>query len=130
MYTDKLEEMVSPTSQNTSGPCNQITLIIFYYIISRLVTLLELNGALIQVSYTVCFTLIFKFINFNFQIFPFFYMIHLLASRLTLSKWSTLLQLGSCNYCILAFFLWSKNVNILLQTVTCDTSLRTDLDSH
>jgi len=42
--------MVPPTSQNTVGACNQITLLILYYISSQLVTLLKVNDAPIQIS--------------------------------------------------------------------------------
>jgi len=72
VYIEKLGKKISPPSQNTLGPCNQITLIIFYYVISRLRTLLKFNDTPIQVSDTLCFTLTFKFINFKFQIFPTF----------------------------------------------------------
>jgi hypothetical protein len=51
-----MREMVLPPSQNTVGVCKQITLLILYYISSRLVTLLKIIDAL-------------KFINFSFQIF-------------------------------------------------------------
>jgi hypothetical protein len=41
--------MVSPPSQNTVGVWNQITLLILYYIISRLVTLLTVTDTPIYV---------------------------------------------------------------------------------
>jgi len=59
--------MVPPRSQNTVGVCNQITLLILYFIISRWVTLLKVTDTPIQVS--DIFDYCFKFINFSFQIF-------------------------------------------------------------
>ena len=49
MYIQQLREMIPPPTQNTVGVCNQVTLLILYYISSRLVTLLEGIDALIQV---------------------------------------------------------------------------------
>jgi hypothetical protein len=45
MYIEQIREMVPPTSQNTVTVCNQITLLILYYINSTLVTLLEVIDA-------------------------------------------------------------------------------------
>jgi hypothetical protein len=45
MYYEQLREMVARPSQNTAGVCNQIILLILYYISSRLVTLLKVNNA-------------------------------------------------------------------------------------
>ena len=42
--------MIPPPSQNTMGICNQITLLILYYISSRMVTLPKVTDAPIQVS--------------------------------------------------------------------------------
>ena len=83
MYILQLREIVPPPSQNTLGVCNQITFLIQYYINSRLVTLLKVIDAPIQVSY---------------------------ISYLTLSyvKLPTLLWFGPCNHCISACFLCSK----------------------
>ena len=47
--------MVPPPNQNTVGVCNQITLLILYYISSRLVTLLKVIDAPIQVSDIIFF---------------------------------------------------------------------------
>jgi len=66
MYIEKLREMVPPPSQNTVGVCNQITLLIPYYISPRLV--MPLYKSLIIFYLTVSF----KFINFSFQIFLLF----------------------------------------------------------
>ena len=48
MYIKQLRERDSPSSQNTVGVCNQVTLLVLYYISSRLVTLLKITDALIQ----------------------------------------------------------------------------------
>jgi hypothetical protein len=48
MYITQLRERVSSPSQNTVGVFNQITLLILYYISSRLVTLLKIIDAPIQ----------------------------------------------------------------------------------
>jgi len=61
--------MVPPTTQNTVAVCNQITLLILHYISSTLVTLLTVNDAPIQDPDIFYFTVIFKFLNFSFQIF-------------------------------------------------------------
>jgi len=42
--------MVSSPGQNTVGVCNQITVLILYYINSRLVILITVIGAPVQVS--------------------------------------------------------------------------------
>jgi len=42
--------MVPPPSQNTVGVCKHITLLILYYVSSRLVTLLKVIDARIPVS--------------------------------------------------------------------------------
>jgi hypothetical protein len=100
--------MVPPPSQNIVGVCNQITLLILYIISSRPVTLIKVIDALLQVSDIFYLTVGFKFINFSFQIFVLF-LKFLLSLCLTLFRLSILLWFGSCNHCILACFLWSKN---------------------
>jgi len=72
MYTVWLREMVPPPSHSTVGFCKQITLLIFYYISIRLVTLLKITDAPIQVSYIFYLAGSFKFINFIFQTFLLF----------------------------------------------------------
>jgi hypothetical protein len=52
--------------------CNQITLLILYYISSRLVTLRKVIDVPIQVSDIFDLTVSFKFVNFSFQIFLLF----------------------------------------------------------
>jgi hypothetical protein len=49
MYIQLLREMVPSPSQNTVAVCNQITLLIPYYISSRLVTLIKVNDAPLHV---------------------------------------------------------------------------------
>jgi len=63
-----VREMDPPLSQNTVGICNQMTLLILYYISSRLLTLLKVTDAPIQVPIIFYLTVIFKFLNFSFQI--------------------------------------------------------------
>ena len=50
MYIQQLREMVPSHSRSTVGVCKQITLLILYYICSRLVILLKVIDASIQVS--------------------------------------------------------------------------------
>jgi hypothetical protein len=63
--------MVPPPSQNTVGVCNQTTLLILYYISSRLVILLKVTDDPTQVSDIFNLTVSFKFINFSFWILLF-----------------------------------------------------------
>jgi len=58
--------MVSPLCQNAIGVCNEITLLILYCISSRLVTVLKVIDAPIQVSGILVLIVSFKFINFSF----------------------------------------------------------------
>ena len=108
MYIQYLREMVPPPSQNTVGAWNQITLLILYHISSRLVTLLKVIDAPIQVPNIFYLTVSSKFLNFSFQICLPLFLKCLLASCLTLFRLSSLHSLGSCNHCILVCFLWSK----------------------
>jgi len=63
MYIQQLGEIVPPPSQNTVGVCNHITFVILQYISSRLVTLLKVTDAPIQVPSIFDLTVSFKFIN-------------------------------------------------------------------
>ena len=72
MYIQLLRESVPPPSQDTVGVCNQITLLIHYYINSRLITLFKVTDAPIQVSDIFLLTVSFKVINFSSQIFLLF----------------------------------------------------------
>jgi len=64
--------MVPPPIQNTAEVCNQITLLILYYISSRLLTPLKVIVVSVQDSDIFYLTVSFEFINFNFQIFLLF----------------------------------------------------------
>ena len=109
MYIEQLREMIPPPNQNTVAVCNQTTLLIPYYIKSRLVTRLKkINVVPIRVSDIFYLAVSFKFIYFSFQISLSFVLKCLLASCLTVFGLSTFLLFGSCNHCILAWFLWSK----------------------
>jgi hypothetical protein len=72
MHIQQLKKIIPPPSQNTVVVCNQITLLILYYIISRLVTLLKVVGVPVQVSDILVLSVCFMFINFGFQIFLLF----------------------------------------------------------
>jgi len=72
MYIQKLREIIPPPSQNIVVVCNQITLLMLYYITSRLVTLVKVTDAPIQVSDILVLTVCFKFINFSFPAFLLF----------------------------------------------------------
>ena len=61
--------MVPPPIQNTVGICNQITLLILYYISSGLLTLFKVTDAPTQVSDIFDLTVCFKLINFSFQMY-------------------------------------------------------------
>ena len=60
--------MIPPPSQNTVGVCNHITLLILYYISSRLVSLLKVTDAPVQAPNIFYLTISFKF-NFSVQLF-------------------------------------------------------------
>jgi len=68
MNIQQLTARVPPLSQNTVGVCNQVTLLVFYYISSRLVTLLKVIDSPIEASDIIDLTVCSKFINFSFQI--------------------------------------------------------------
>ena len=70
MYIQKLREMFPSSSQNTVGACNQITLLILYYISSRLVTLFKVTDAPKQVRNIFDLIASFKFLNFSFFFVP------------------------------------------------------------
>ena len=64
--------MVPPASQNTVRVCNQITLLILYYISSKLVTLLKVIDVPLQAPNIFYLTVSFKFLKFSFQIYLLF----------------------------------------------------------
>ena len=68
MYIQYLREMVPPPSQNSVGVCKQITLLILYYISSRLVNLLKVIDAPILGRNIFYLTVSFSFLNFSSQL--------------------------------------------------------------
>ena len=76
IYIQQLREMVPPSSKNTMGVSYQITLIILYYTSSRLVTLLKVTDAPIQVSDILGLTISLKFINFSFKLLLLFFCVY------------------------------------------------------
>ena len=100
--------MVPPAAQITEGVYNQIPLLILYCINSKRVTLLKVIDAPVQCL--IIFTLLSVSSSFilAFRYSLFLFLKCTLASYLTLFKKSSLIWFGSCNYCILACFLWFK----------------------
>jgi len=92
----KSEQKSPPT---ISGTC---------FVCSRLVPLLEVIKAPIQVPDIVGLAGSFKYLAFSCQICFHLFLKCLLASRFTLFRLSTMRRLGSCIHCILACFLRSK----------------------
>ena len=68
MYIQQLGEIFPSPSQNTVAVCNQMTVLVLYYISSRLVTLLKVTDAPTQVSNIFYLTVCFKVPKFSFQI--------------------------------------------------------------
>jgi len=81
MYIEKVTEMVPPLSQNTVGVCNQITLLILYYISSRLRTLVKILMPLHRSLDIFDLAVSFMFINVSAQILLFLFLKCLLASH-------------------------------------------------
>ena len=69
MHVEQLGEIVPPPSHNTVGVCNQVSLLILNYITSRLVPLLKVTDAPIQVPNVLDVTVSFKFFYLSSQIF-------------------------------------------------------------
>jgi hypothetical protein len=108
--------------------CNQITLLILYYICSRLITLLKLNDAPTKVSDILYFFLRFKFINFSFQILLPFFPEMSIASNITWFRLPTSIWFRSSNtYILFCFDL--KILTILHQAMVYNASLHTELFS-
>jgi len=79
--------MVPPPHQNTAAVCNQITLLILYYISWRLVTRLKVIDAPIQVSDIFFILLLVSSLLILTFIYSFFLFLEcLLASRRTLFR--------------------------------------------
>ena len=98
--------MVPPPSQSIVAVCNQITLLILYYISSKMATFLKVTDAPIQVPNVFDLTVSFQLLNFRYSFFLFLKCLP--ASCLTMFRLYTYLCFGSCIHCILACFLWSK----------------------
>jgi len=64
---EELRKLIPPPSHNTVAVSNQITLFILSYISSRLLNLLKVTDAPVQVSDIFDRNVNFKFINFIFQ---------------------------------------------------------------
>jgi hypothetical protein len=64
--------MVPPSNQSIVGVCTQITLLILYYIRSRVVTLFKVTDSLITITDIFDIIVSFKLINFSFQVFLLF----------------------------------------------------------
>jgi len=112
------------------GACNQITILILYYISSRLATLVKVIDAPIQVP-----NILILLLDSSSSILAFKYSFFLLpkcppASRLTLFRLPTLLWFGSRNHCILPYFLWSKNREHSSSIHGSATSIHTDVVSY
>ena len=102
--------MVPPSCQHSVGVCNQIILLVLYYISSTLVTLLEVTDAPIQVSDILVITVSFSSSLISAVRYSFFLFLKcLLALWFTLFRLSILLWFGSHNLWILTCLLWSKN---------------------
>ena len=68
MYIQYLGEIVPPPRHNAVGVHNQVTFLILYYPCSRLIPLLDVINAPIQVPDIVDLTVGFQFPNFTFLI--------------------------------------------------------------
>jgi hypothetical protein len=112
VHIQHLAEIVPPPSQNTVGVCNQVTLLIFYYINSRLAPPLKVINTPTQVCDILVLTVCFKFITFSFQIFLLFFLKYLLSSRVTVCRYLHYFGLDSVTT---SFYL--KILHILHQTM-------------
>ena len=68
MHIEWLGEIVPPPSHNNVGVCNQVTFLILCYITSRLMPLLKVIDAAIQVPNVFVPTVSFRFQNSSSQI--------------------------------------------------------------
>jgi len=108
--------MVPPLSQIIVRVYNQITLLVLYYINSRLVILLRVIYATTQVPNIFYLTVSFRFLDFSFYIFLLSVLEKSVSFTSYILRLPTLLWFGSCTHCIVACFPFSKNINILHQT--------------
>jgi len=109
MHIQLLRKMIPPPTQYSVGVKNLIAFFILYYISCRLVTILKAIDVHILIPDIFLLTVCFKFIKFKFQISSCLILKYLLASWLTFFRLPILLWFVSCNHCILACFLGSKN---------------------
>ena len=68
MHVEQLGEIIPPPIHNTVVVCNQVAFLILNYITSRLVPLLKVFDAPIQLHNILDLTVSFKFLNFSSQI--------------------------------------------------------------
>ena len=120
--------IVPPPSQNPVAVRNQITFVILHYISSRLVTLLKITDAPMQVSNILDLTVSFKFLNFRFVICLLLLLNCLLASRLSLFKLPTFLCLGHLSTVFYPASFDLRDLNILHPTMVYAASIREYLD--
>jgi len=97
-----------PPSQYTVVFGNQIFLPIFYYINSKVVTILKVIDTPLYVPNIFYLIVSFKFLNLALRYSFFLFLKCLLASRLTVFRLSTELLLGFCKHCNFACSLLSK----------------------
>jgi hypothetical protein len=105
MHIQELRKVVPPPIQNIVRICKQITIFIFYYVITRMAAPFKFIYSSLLSSDVLFLTVHCKLVNFVFQIFLFLFLKCLLASHLTLFRLSPFISLGSCNHCYLACFL-------------------------
>ena len=130
MHIEELGETVPPPSHNIVGVCHQVTILILHYITSRLVPILKVIDAPIQVPNVLDLTVSLKLLNFISQLCLLF------VPEMSANFTSYIIQniyivcLGSRIQCCLAHFIRSKKyLNILHQTKLYSVSIRAKPDS-
>jgi hypothetical protein len=116
MYQE-IREMIPPPSKNTVAVCNQITLLILYYISSRLVTCFKLLMLLYK---SLIFFILMLFSSSSILAFRysfFLFLKYLLASRLTMFQLPTLFSLDPVATALYPASFDLKIVNIFCQTM-------------
>ena len=102
IYIQDLREIFPQPGQNTVAVCNQITLLILYFISPRPVALLKI---LMPVYMSLIFFILLLVSSSSILTFIqsfFVFLKYLLVSGLTLFRLSILLWLGTCTHCFLA----------------------------
>lgn len=87
MYIQELAELIVPYIEIVMGIFKNIIIIVFYKVVSMLVTLLKLTYVCTRICVFVL-TVFLKLINFVFQVFSFFIPHITPVSRLTLLRLS------------------------------------------